>query len=146
MEKLPKVILSKGCFKKVLKLVEKANEESCSLLLGKENDDEILVMDVYHTENVHSFKIVAFRISHEDILKAVMYGRKKSLHIVGVLHTHIGYGARPSAVDISQMVGGVSQRSGVWIIADTKKQEMNAFICINNKVFQIPLEVKNIDN
>lgn len=142
VEKIPKVAITKKCLEQVKEATKDMKNESCALLLGKESGEQVIIMEVSVAENAHEFSRVAFLISPEDIVRAVQIGKRKAMSIVGVLHSHpASYFARPSPVDVEQMIQKTENRSGVWLITNSK--EINAFVCCGNCVYQVPLFVLN---
>ena len=91
-------------------------QECCGLLLGKMNNDNKIVVQVWETENVwnqdaaQSFQEITgtvrqfsknnnFSIAPEAMLKAQKYAFQQQLAIIGIYHSHPDYLPIPSEFD-----------------------------------------------
>jgi [CysO sulfur-carrier protein]-S-L-cysteine hydrolase len=107
--------------------------ESCALLLGKKNTDnlgEISVSDVISVKNNDS-STISFSVDPEDLLEGYHLSESRNMHVVGIFHSHPAE-AVPSSIDKSYM----KINPVVWLIYSTVTNEARAYIfeCIVKEV------------
>jgi proteasome lid subunit RPN8/RPN11 len=111
-----------------------APNESCALLFGKEEQDRIIVKDLFLTENTDNSPI-NFTISNEELLKGYQKAESKKLDVVGIFHSHPHSEAVPSTTDKKFMeINPVT-----WIIFSNKSDELKAYL-LESKI--VPVLVK----
>ena len=76
---------------------EKPNE-SCGILFGSENKEEIKVKEIFLTKNIEQSP-VNFTISAEQRLEADKMEKELQLKIIGIFHSHPASIAYPSNTD-----------------------------------------------
>ncbi|MFY9870538.1 MAG: M67 family metallopeptidase [Candidatus Nitrosopolaris sp.] len=99
--------------------------ESCALLLGKKNTDnldEISVSDVISVKNSDSSP-VSFSIDPDDLIEGYQLSESRNLHVVGIFHSHPAE-PFPSSIDKSYM----KINPVVWLIYSTVTNEARAYI------------------
>jgi len=112
---------------------EKPNE-SCAILLGKENNQHIQVQKIFLTENVEKSP-VNFTISAEQILEADKMEKESSMKIIGIFHSHPNSEAFPSKTDKKFM----EINPVIWLIYSGISNEFRGFI-LNSEMKEIKVE------
>ena len=93
--------------------------ESCAILLGKENR----VSDTFLAENIEESP-VNFTISNEQLIEGYKTAEEKSLEVVGIFHSHPNSEAFPSNTDRKFM----ETNPVVWVIYSGINKDFRAFI------------------
>ncbi len=129
------IILSKAHKKELQKYADVENPyESCAILVGKENDNEWIVNQVFLTENISKSK-VTFTISPEEEFLIDQKAKELSMEIICIFHSHPESEAYPSETDKKFM----RVNPFPWIIFSSATKEMNCFILENDNVKQVPI-------
>ena len=109
--------------------------ESCAILFGKMENDNITVKDVFLTKNIEESS-VNFTISNDELIKSYAEAEKRKLDVVGIFHSHPNSSAHPSLTDKKFMeINPVP-----WIIFSNENEEMKAYL-YESKIIEINLAV-----
>ncbi len=114
---------------------EKPNE-SCAILFGTDNDEEIKVEKVFLTKNIDQSP-VNFTISAEQRLEADKMERESQLKIIGIFHSHPDSKAYPSDTDKKFM----ELNPEVWIIFSGISKDFKAYV-LEQEISEIPIEIE----
>ncbi len=114
---------------------EKPNE-SCAILFGTDNEEEIKVEKVFLTKNIDQSP-VNFTISAEQRLEADKMERESQLKIIGVFHSHPDSKAYPSNTDKKFM----ELNPEVWIIFSGISKDFKAYV-LEQEISEIPIEIE----
>ena len=114
---------------------EKPNE-SCAILFGTDNEEEIKVEKVFLTKNIDQSP-VNFTISAEQRLEADKMERESQLKIIGIFHSHPDSKAYPSDTDKKFM----ELNPEVWIIFSGISKEFKAYV-LEQEISEIPIEIE----
>ena len=112
---------------------EKPNE-SCAILFGTDNEEEIKVEKVFLTKNIDQSP-VNFTISAEQRLEADKMERESQLKIIGIFHSHPDSKAYPSDTDKKFM----ELNPEVWIIFSGISKDFKAYV-LEQEISEIPIE------
>jgi len=112
---------------------EKPNE-SCAILFGTDNEEEIKVEKVFLTKNIDQSP-VNFTISAEQRLEADKMERELQLKIIGIFHSHPDSKAYPSDTDKKFM----ELNPEVWIIFSGISKDFKAYV-LEQEISEIPIE------
>ena len=96
--------------------------ESCAILFGKEEGDQISVEKIFLTNNVDQSP-VNFTISPEQRLEADKIERESGLKMVGIFHSHPNSEAIPSNTDKKFM----ELNPVVWLIFSGDSGDFKAY-------------------
>ncbi len=123
--------ISKEIFDKIVNLLEKEYPyEGCGILIGKEDNNKRVVLEIYPTENINKErKNDRFNIDPKDYLKAESYADKNNLSIVGIYHSHPDHPAFPSKTDLENAFPFLSYI--IFSIEKGKFKDVNSFELIN---------------
>jgi proteasome lid subunit RPN8/RPN11 len=104
----------------------RATVEACGILVGKRESGDFEVVDVVKASNMANSS-TRFEINPEELYRAIRGAEAKGLEVLGFYHSHLGYGAGPSAVDLNRMK---FFPDFVWLICDISNEgaEFKAFI------------------
>jgi len=83
-------------------------------LVGRGKGSDFEVLDVVKASNVVNSP-TRFEIDPEELYRAMKGAEERGLDIIGFYHSHLGYGTRPSAVDLEHMK---FLPNLVWLICD----------------------------
>ncbi len=114
---------------------EKPNE-SCAILFGTDNDEEVKVEKVFLTKNIDQSP-VNFTISAEQRLEADKMERESQLKIIGIFHSHPDSKAYPSDTDKKFM----EINPEVWIIFSGISKDFKAYV-LEQEISEIPIEIE----
>jgi len=114
---------------------EKPNE-SCAILFGTEDKEEIKVEKIFLTKNIEKSS-VNFTISAEQRLEADKMERELQLKIIGIFHSHPDSNAYPSSTDKKFM----ELNPVIWIIFSGTSRDFKAYV-LEAKILEIPIEIK----
>ena len=114
---------------------EKPNE-SCAILFGTENKEEVKVEKVFLTKNIEQSP-VNFTISAEQRLEADKMERELRLKIIGIFHSHPDSKAYPSNTDKKFM----ELNPEVWIIFSGISKDFKAYV-LETEILEIPIEIE----
>jgi len=118
-------------------ILEKAKEsriEICGFLLGRQEDNDIIVKEVVFTKNRLNSP-TAFEIDPLEILKVLGYADKKGLEPVGIFHSHL---CKP--IPSERDIRGMRLWRNVWLIVDNKGT-YGAFILKDEKIDGVKVEI-----
>jgi len=135
--RLQKIILTKS--QKQLLSNHADNEkpnESCAILFGTEDKEEIKVEKIFLTKNIEKSS-VNFTISAEQRLEADKMERELQLKIIGIFHSHPDSNAYPSSTDKKFM----ELNPVIWIIFSGTSRDFKAYV-LEAKILEIPIEIK----
>ena len=114
---------------------EKPNE-SCAILFGTDNEEEVKVEKVFLTKNIDQSP-VNFTISAEQRLEADKMERESQLKIIGIFHSHPDSKAYPSNTDKKFM----ELNPEVWIIFSGISKDFKAYV-LEQEISEIPIEIE----
>ena len=114
---------------------EKPNE-SCAILFGTDDKEEIKVEKVFLTKNIDQSP-VNFTISAEQRLEADKMERELRLKIIGIFHSHPDSKAYPSNTDKKFM----ELNPEVWIIFSGISKDFKAYV-LEPEISEIPIEIE----
>ncbi|HMK33290.1 MAG TPA: M67 family metallopeptidase [Nitrosopumilaceae archaeon] len=110
--------------------------ESCAILFGKTENENIIVKDVFLTKNIENSP-VNFTISNDELITAYGEAEKRNLEVIGIFHSHPDSNAYPSSTDKKFMeINPVP-----WVIFSNKNKEFKAYI-FESEIMQVSLEIK----
>jgi len=133
---LQKIILSKIQKKILLDHTHKEEpNESCAILYGNKNREEIIVKEIWLIENIDSSP-TEFTLSFDQTKEMHEKEKEMNLDIIGIFHSHPKGEAYPSNTDEKYME--VNQDMYVWIIYSGINKNFKAFILES----EIPIEEK----
>jgi len=118
-------------------ILEKAKEsriEICGFLLGRQEDNDVIVEEVVFTKNRLNSP-TAFEIDPLEILKVLGYADKKGLEPVGIFHSHL---CKP--IPSERDIRGMRLWRNVWLIVDNKGT-YGAFILKDEKIDGVKVEI-----
>ena len=107
--------------------------ESCALLLGHTKNNNVVVEDVFLTDNVENSPI-DFTISPEQTLQVYTNAQKNKMEVIGIFHSHPNSKAYPSSIDQKYM----KINPYVWIILSGLTNELKAFV-LEPEIIEIPI-------
>jgi len=108
-------------------------------LVGRQRGDDFEVLDVFEASNVANSS-TRFEIDPEELYRAMKDAEERGLDVIGFYHSHLGYGTRPSAVDLEHMK---FLSNLVWLICDifAGGTRFGAFIMRGDKSVELGLVV-----
>ena len=109
--------------------------ESCAFLLGKDVENESVVVEVMPMRNSVQSPI-SFNIEPEELLKAYDLAEKQGLQVIGIFHSHPG-NASPSSTDKKFM----EINPVVWLIYSTTDDQFKAFLS-DDEVREVEIKIK----
>ena len=109
--------------------------ESCAFLLGKDVENESVVVEVMPMRNSVQSPI-SFSIEPEELLEAYGLAEKRGLQVIGIFHSHPGT-ASPSSTDKKFM----EINPVVWLIYSTTDDQFNAFLS-DDEVREVEIKIK----
>ncbi|MFY3739655.1 MAG: proteasome lid subunit RPN8/RPN11 [Candidatus Nitrosomirales archaeon] len=96
--------------------------ESCALLVGKINDEDVMVSEIIIANNADKSQ-VSFSIEPKELLDAYSKAESMGLEIVAIFHSHPAP-AKPSGTDVKYMeINPIP-----WLILSTTNNELAAFL------------------
>lgn len=107
--------------------------ESCALLLGHAKNNNVVVEDVFLTDNVERSP-VDFTISPEQTLQGYAKAQENKMEVIGIFHSHPNSKAYPSATDQKYM----EINPYVWVILSGLTNELKAFV-FESKIIEISI-------
>jgi proteasome lid subunit RPN8/RPN11 len=115
----------------------RATVEACGILIGKQEDGDFKVVDVIKAPNMASSS-TRFEINPEELYRAIKGAEAKSLEVIGFYHSHLGYGAGPSALDLDRMKLFLDL---VWLICNISdgSAEFKAFMMRGKKLVELEI-------
>jgi proteasome lid subunit RPN8/RPN11 len=133
-----RLLMSRQHLKKVeVDARARATVEACGILVGKHWGGDFEVVDVIRASNMASSS-TRFEINPEELYRAIKGAEAKSLEVIGFYHSHLGYCAGPSAVDLDRMKLFPDL---VWLICDTSDEsaEFKAFMMRGKKLVELEM-------
>ncbi|KUO40439.1 MAG: hypothetical protein AVW06_00215 [Hadesarchaea archaeon DG-33-1] len=111
--------------------------EACGILIGKRGKNDFEVLDLVAAPNVVDSP-TRFEIDPEELYRVMKGAEARRLEIIGFYHSHLGYGAGPSAVDLEHMK---FLSNLVWLICDilARSAEFKAFSMHGGKLVELEL-------
>lgn len=111
--------------------------EACGILIGKRGNNDFEVSDVVTASNVINSP-TRFEIDPEELYRVMKGAEARGLEIIGFYHSHLGYGAGPSIVDLEHMK---FLSNLVWLICDIPAggAEFKAFSMHGGKLVKLEL-------
>lgn len=133
--KVKSIVLSKNQIDTLKHHSEKNSpNEACAMLLGKTDNDEVIINEVFLTKNIENSP-VNFTISREELFLGYKTAEEKKLEVSAIFHSHPGSVAYPSTTDKKFMeINPVP-----WIIFSNIHDEFKAYIYDSELV---PVSVK----
>ncbi len=110
--------------------------ESCAILFGTDNEEEIKVEKVFLTKNIDQSP-VNFTISAEQRLEADKMEKELQLKIIGIFHSHPDSKAYPSNTDKKFM----ELNPEVWVIFSGISTDFKAYV-LESEISEIPIEIE----
>ena len=117
----------------------RAPVEACGILVGKQKGNNFEVLDVVKASNVMDSP-TRFEIDPEELYRVIKDAEAKGLDVIGFYHSHLGYGAGPSVVDLDHMK---FLSSFIWLICDISAEgvKFKAFGMRGDKLTELELVV-----
>ena len=114
---------------------ENSPNESCAILFGRTDDDEVLVKEIFLTKNIDNSP-VNFTISPDELITAYSTAEKKGLDVSGIFHSHPSSVAYPSSTDKKYMEGNPVP----WVIFSNLNNDFKAYI-YNSDIVPVPVKI-----
>ncbi len=115
---------------------EQVPNESCALLFGKTENDQLVVTELFLTENTEKSS-VNFTISNEQLIQGYQEAEKKKLEVIGIFHSHPDSEPYPSNTDKKFM----KINPVVWIIFSCLSKSFKAYT-LDSEIIEIPIETE----
>lgn len=109
--------------------------EACAMLLGKTNDDEVVIKEVFLTNNAENSP-VNFTISPEELILGYKTAEERKLDVSAIFHSHTESVAYPSTTDKKFMV----ENQMPWIIFSNMHDELKAYI-YDTDLIPVPVKI-----
>ena len=107
--------------------------ESCALLFGSNENGNIVVKEVFLTENMENSP-VNFTVSNEQLLQGYQTAEEKQLEVIGIFHSHPDSEPYPSSTDKKFMkINPVP-----WIIFSGLTNDFKAYL-LELDIIEIPI-------
>lgn len=108
-------------------------------MVGKQKGNNFEVLDVVKASNVMDSP-TRFEIDPEELYRVIKDAEAKGLDVIGFYHSHLGYGAGPSVVDLDHMK---FLSSFIWLICDISAEgvKFKAFSMRGDKLTELELVV-----
>lgn len=103
--------------------INKKPNESCALLFGKKENDEIKISEIFPAENIEESPM-NFTISNEQLIQGYKMAEEKGLEVIGIFHSHPDSEPYPSATDKKFM----EINPVIWLIFSVSKNEFKAYM------------------
>ena len=135
---MEEIILNQQQIDTLIQHCEKAGSfESCAMLLGRHNDQQWNVKEIFLTRNSDGNSETNFTIAPEELLYGYKLADEKHLELIGVFHSHPHSIASPSQTDkeFMKLNGDIP-----WLIFSGLNQDLKAFI-FNEDVEEIAIHV-----
>lgn len=115
----------------------RSSVEACGILIGKREGSDFEVVDVVEASNTANSS-TKFEINPEELYRAIKNAEEKGLEVIGFYHSHLGYGAGPSAVDLDRMK---LFSDLVWLICDISDEgaKFKAFMIQGKKLVELDI-------
>ena len=135
---MEEILLNQKQIDTLIQHCEKAGSfESCAMLLGRHNDQQWNVKEIFLTRNSDGNSETNFTIAPEELLYGYKLADEKHLELIGVFHSHPHSIASPSQTDkeFMKLNGDIP-----WLIFSGLNQDLKAFI-FNEDVEEIAIHV-----
>ncbi len=110
--------------------------ESCALLAGKINSNDVVVSEIIVTRNADRSQ-VTFSIEPDELLNAYNKAESLALDIIAIFHSHPAP-AKPSSTDAKYMeINPIP-----WLIMSTLNNDMKAFL-FDGTIHELEIIVNN---
>jgi len=111
--------------------------EACGILIGRRWGNDFEALDAIAASNLANSP-TRFEIDPEELYRMMKGAEARGLEIIGFYHSHLGYGAGPSAVDLEHMK---FLSDLVWLICDIPAggAEFKAFSMYDGKLVELEL-------
>ena len=113
--------------------IEQVPNESCALLFGKTEKDQLVVKDLFLTENTEKSP-VNFTISNEQLIQGYQEAEEKKLEVIGIFHSHPNSEPYPSNTDKKFM----KINPVVWVIFSCLSKNFQAYT-LDSEIIEIPI-------
>jgi len=113
--------------------IEQVPNESCALLFGKTENDQLVVKDLFLTENTEKSP-VNFTISNEQLIQGYQEAEEKKLEVIGIFHSHPNSEPYPSNTDKKFM----KINPVVWVIFSCLSKNFQAYT-LDSEIIEIPI-------
>ena len=113
--------------------IEQVPNESCALLFGKTENDQLVVKDLFLTENTEKSP-VNFTISNEQLIQGYQEAEEKKLEVIGIFHSHPNSDPYPSNTDKKFM----KINPVVWVIFSCLSKNFQAYT-LDSEIIEIPI-------
>ena len=112
--------------------------ESCPMLLGKYDEQQWNVKEVFLTRNADGDSESTFTIAPEELLNGYKIADEKHLELVGIFHSHPNSVAIPSNTDkkFMKLNGHIP-----WIIFSGMNKDFKAYI-LDEDMEEITIKIK----
>jgi len=109
--------------------IEQVPNESCALLFGKTENDQLVVKDLFLTENTEKSPI-----SNEQLIQGYQEAEEKKLEVIGIFHSHPNSEPYPSNTDKKFM----KINPVVWVIFSCLSKNFQAYT-LDSEIIEIPI-------
>ena len=113
--------------------IEQVPNESCALLFGKTENDQLVVKELFLTENTEKSP-VNFTISNEQLIQGYQEAEEKKLEVIGIFHSHPNSEPYPSNTDKKFM----KINPVVWVIFSCLSKNFQAYT-LDSEIIEIPI-------
>lgn len=113
--------------------IEQVPNESCALLFGKTENHQLVVKDLFLTENTEKSP-VNFTISNEQLIQGYQEAEEKKLEVIGIFHSHPNSEPYPSNTDKKFM----KINPVVWVIFSCLSKNFQAYT-LDSEIIEIPI-------
>ena len=113
--------------------IEQVPNESCALLFGKTENDQLVVKDLFLTENTEKSP-VNFTISNEQLIQGYQEAEEKKLEVIGIFHSHPNSEPYPSNTDKKFM----KINQVVWVIFSCLSKNFQSYT-LDSEIIEIPI-------
>ena len=113
--------------------IEQVPNESCALLFGKTENDQLAVKELFLTENTEKSP-VNFTISNEQLIQGYQEAEEKKLEVIGIFHSHPNSEPYPSKTDKKFM----KINPVVWVIFSCLSKNFKAYT-LDSEINEIPI-------
>jgi proteasome lid subunit RPN8/RPN11 len=113
------------------------SNESCALLFGKKENDELIIEEVFLAENIEKSP-VSFTIANDQLIRGYKEAEDKGLDVIGIFHSHPNSKPYPSMIDKKFMeINPVA-----WVIFSNVSKDFKAYM-YESDIIEIPIITKS---
>jgi proteasome lid subunit RPN8/RPN11 len=113
------------------------SNESCALLFGKKENDELIIEEVFLAENIEKSP-VSFTIANDQLIRGYKEAEDKGLDVIGIFHSHPNSEPYPSMTDKKFMeINPVA-----WVIFSNVSKDFKAYM-YESDIIEIPIITKS---